>query len=297
MEGRELPDQRRGRVDARQREPPHPAAVRPQEARRLAQADLQRDLKQLAVATRSGHPDPDRQQGAAVAHAPNPGHDDVGLEADLADDVGRHRLLLEHRLDGGLVADHVVALRVARDPDLGKALAQLAHRREQGGGGLELAGGLARVPCDHEDVVHPRRPKAPHQPFQVTGVAHEAGRDVRRDRVAGRAQPLHQLEGRVKAPAGGGGDRELDPPWHVRHDVVHDPVERQDLVAGRFSASISARRDSASVAGLGCSGDSIRLILGSCRVRAALQFRTVICKARVQHFAAYDDDTRLLRHE
>src|ERR687896_2618279 len=57
--GRQLPDQRGGRVDARQREPPHPAAVRTQEPRRLAEADPPRDLKKLAVAHRSGHPDPD----------------------------------------------------------------------------------------------------------------------------------------------------------------------------------------------------------------------------------------------
>src|SRR5215207_10848355 len=101
--------------------------MRPQEAGRLAQPDSQRGPQQLAIVHDPRYPDPDGQQRAALPHPADPGGDHVRVEGNLADDVGGHRLLLEHRLDGGLVADELMALRVARYADLAEAVAELAH--------------------------------------------------------------------------------------------------------------------------------------------------------------------------
>ena len=58
--------QRVGREGARD-ETPQPRAVRAQEARRLAEPDLHRHAQELGVVDDPGHPDPDRQRGAALA--------------------------------------------------------------------------------------------------------------------------------------------------------------------------------------------------------------------------------------
>src|SRR5919108_1271108 len=70
--GGEVTHQAAGRVAARQGKAPYPSAVRPEEARRLAQTDLPRDLEKPAIVHGSRNSDPDRKEGAAVTNAPNP---------------------------------------------------------------------------------------------------------------------------------------------------------------------------------------------------------------------------------
>ena len=90
----------------------------------------------LALSTMPGMP---IQIGSAVPRprtAPTHAAIVVGVEADLADDVGGQRRLLEHRLDRRLVVDQVVALRIAGDAQLGEGTgrARAAATRRRGTG-------------------------------------------------------------------------------------------------------------------------------------------------------------------
>src|SRR5919109_2981057 len=152
--GREPADQRVG-LERPHHERPQPRAVGAQEARGLAETDPHRDSQQLRVVDDAGQADPDRQARSARAHPRDPGADSLGFEADLTDDVGRHRRLLEHRLDRRLVADQVMALRIAGDAELREAAAHVVHRRQQLGRAVEPPG-LLRVSGRHEYFAHAR---------------------------------------------------------------------------------------------------------------------------------------------
>ncbi len=76
-----------------------------------------------------------------------------------------------------------MALRVARDPDLLEAVADLGHCLEQLRRAVVLAGRLVGVAGHDEhvvgsDLVHPREDLV-----QVSAIAHESRRDVRDDLV------------------------------------------------------------------------------------------------------------------
>src|SRR5207253_9974962 len=97
--------------------------------------------------------DEDRQLGSALPYRADPPHDGRRIEAELADDVRRVVLLLEHRLDRLLVADERVALGVAGDAALAWAVPHRSHRLEQVGRALELAGRPRDVAGVHEHLV------------------------------------------------------------------------------------------------------------------------------------------------
>ena len=166
-------------------QPAHPAVLVASRKR----ADCPRPIfiemrTSLRVVHDAGQADPDRQVGAAGAHVADPALDHRRVEADLADDARRHRRLGEHRLDGLLVADDVMALGVARDADLAERAAQLAHRAQQVGGAVELARGRVGVARRDEHLAHARREQPPGELLQVRAVAHQPGREVRHDGVA-----------------------------------------------------------------------------------------------------------------
>jgi hypothetical protein len=134
--------------------------------------------------------------------APRPGGapadpvvDGVVVEADLAGDVRRVGLLLVHRLDGVLVADQGVALRVAGDADLLEAVPDLVHRPEQRCGALELAGGLRRVARHDEDVPNVSLAQPRQDLAELRPVPDEPRREVRGDLEALLREPLGQLQG------------------------------------------------------------------------------------------------------
>ena len=60
---------------------------------------------------------------AAGAHPLDPRLDRVGVEGQVADDVGRVAALVPHRLHGEVVVDLGVRLGVAGDADVGERLA------------------------------------------------------------------------------------------------------------------------------------------------------------------------------
>jgi hypothetical protein len=135
-------------------EPGDPVAVVAQEASRLAQPDLPRDAQQLRTGDVPRHPDPDRQVSAPATDVRDPAGDRGGVEAELADDVRGHRRLGEHRADGLLVADQVVAFRIPGDADRVELGAARPHRLEQLHGTGELAGRLGGVAGEHEQLAH-----------------------------------------------------------------------------------------------------------------------------------------------
>src|SRR5438445_1067949 len=76
-------------------QPGHDAALLPEEAKRIAHADLDRDAEQLGPGHHSRDADVDRESEARVADASDPGHDRARVEADLGHQVGGVRLLVE----------------------------------------------------------------------------------------------------------------------------------------------------------------------------------------------------------
>jgi hypothetical protein len=94
------------------------AAVLDQEAGRLPDADPGRHGHQLGALHRAGQPEQQGHGDAAAAHPPHPGADSVGIEGQVADHVSGVVPLVPHRLDGEVVGDRRVGLRVTGDADL-----------------------------------------------------------------------------------------------------------------------------------------------------------------------------------
>ena len=94
----------------------------------------------------------------------------------------------EHRPDRLLVADQVVALRVAGDPDRLELGPARPHRLEQLRRAGELAGRLRGVAGEHEQLAHSRRRAAGRAARdEMRAVAHQARREVRHRRGSRRA--------------------------------------------------------------------------------------------------------------
>ena len=136
-----------------------------------------------------------------------------------------------------------MALRVAGDADLGEPPPQLVHRGEQTGRAGELARRLTRVPCDHEDLAHVRRLQPLDHLLEMLAIADEPGRQVRDHVVAAPPQPLGELQRRLHSLARRGRDRELDLGRNVPGDLVLDPVQGKDLVAGSLQGGDQGRVD------------------------------------------------------
>jgi hypothetical protein len=188
------------------------------------------------------HADPDRQVRAAPAYLSDPAGDHVGVEAELADDVGRHRRLGEHRADRLLVADQVVALRIAGDADPVEVRAPGPHRLEQLRRARELAGRVGGVAGEHEQLAHAAGVQPLEQLGQVSAIAHQPRRDVRDGGVAGAGEPLGQLERGVQALARGGSDGDLHVGSEVSQDLFLDALQRQHLEARAAQQVRQARR-------------------------------------------------------
>jgi hypothetical protein len=73
----------------------------------------------------------------------------------------------------------LMAFRVARDTDLAKTVAELAHRGEEPGRVRKLAGLLPRVTGDHEHLAYVRGLGAKQHLGEVLSVADEPSRNVR----------------------------------------------------------------------------------------------------------------------
>src|SRR5207244_1003997 len=131
-------DQGAGPVAAVQEQARDQAALPADEPRRLADSDPRRDPKELPARNRPWNSDVDRQLDAAGPNGSDPPRDHAGVEAELADDVRRERLLVEHHLNRPLVADEGVALRVARDPNLFDPVSKLGHRAQERRRAVEL---------------------------------------------------------------------------------------------------------------------------------------------------------------
>src|SRR5437763_10272040 len=156
------------------------AAVPADEPSRLAHSDPRRDAKEPRARDRPRDSDEDRQSDAAGADGSDPPCDHAGVEAELADDVRRERLLLEHHLDRRLVADEGVALRVAGDAHLVDSVLELGHRFEQSGRAGELPRRHVHVAGNREDVADADRPQPPEDVPEVLLVPDETGRELRR---------------------------------------------------------------------------------------------------------------------
>src|SRR5712691_10135966 len=122
------------------------------ESSRLTDSDPRRNSKEPGTRNRPGNSDVDWKPHPTGPDGSDPPRDHAGVEAELADDVRRERLLVEHHLDRGLVADEGVAFRVAGDAHLVDAVPELGHRREERGRAVELSRRQVHVAGDREDV-------------------------------------------------------------------------------------------------------------------------------------------------
>ncbi len=132
--------------------------------------------RSLVVLIGPGMPDVDRKPSAPRPHVLDPPHRHLGVEADLADDVGRELGFLEHRLDRRLVVDQGVALGVAGDADLGDLVPVLRHRAQERGRPFELPRRLRCIAGDDEDLADARLVEPREDPAQVALVQDEPGR-------------------------------------------------------------------------------------------------------------------------
>jgi hypothetical protein len=228
----QLLDQRAGAVAAAQEQAREQPAVPAQKSRRLTDSDPRRDAKELRARNRPGNPDVDGEPDAAGSDGSDPPRDHTGVEAELADDVRREGLLFEHHLNRGLIADEGVALRVAGDPNLFRALPELGHRHEQRRRAVELPCRQVRVAGDREDVADADREEPLEDVLQMLLVPDEASCEVRRNLEPGRRELLAQSQRRFEPPCRRRGDRHLDLSRDVREHVVGDPLDREHLVAG-----------------------------------------------------------------
>src|SRR5215831_1235554 len=80
-------------------------AVPADEPRRLADSDPRCDPEEPSALNRARNSDVDRQLDAAGSNGSYPPGERTGVEAELTDDVRGKRLLVEHHLNRGLVAD------------------------------------------------------------------------------------------------------------------------------------------------------------------------------------------------
>ena len=120
-----LPDGRRALLDERlprepagRDQPGHQALLLGQEAGGVTDPDLGRHAEQLGPVDRSGHAEQQRELDAPEPHTVDPVLDHRGVEGQVADDLGGVLALVPHRLDGQVVVDRRVALRIAGDPDV-----------------------------------------------------------------------------------------------------------------------------------------------------------------------------------
>src|SRR5207249_1880021 len=102
---RQALDQGTGPVAAAQEQAREQSAVATNEPRRLADSDSGGDPQELPARDGTGNPDVDGQADAALPDGADPPGDHTRVEAELADDVRRERLLVEHHLNRRLVAD------------------------------------------------------------------------------------------------------------------------------------------------------------------------------------------------
>src|SRR5690349_8030014 len=100
--------------------PGDPARMAAQESRGIGDADLRRHAQQPRRVCHARHADVDRKAHAAMTHALHPSPHRLGVEAHVAHDVGREAALVPHRLDGHVVVDEWMALRVTGDADVGE---------------------------------------------------------------------------------------------------------------------------------------------------------------------------------
>ena len=183
-----------------------------------------------------------RSSGSVTPAGPDPG-DPLAqrgrVEAQVADDVGGVPPLVPHGLDGDVVVDPRVALRVAGDPDRARTgcPSRPAVRAATARCRTRPAGGSAS-PAGHEHVVHPAGGQPGHDVGQVRVVAHQPGGQVRHHPVARPGQPLGQVERGVQAL--GRARRSRSPSCSRGHPLAHrvlDAAGREHLVPRRAASS------------------------------------------------------------
>ena len=104
--------------------------------------------------------------------------------------------LVPHRLDGDVVADLRVALRVAGDASAGERTIHLGQGVEQAECAVEPAEWRVGVAGRDEHVVHPADSQPGNDVREVRLVVHQPGRQVRHYPVAVRGKALGQVQGR-----------------------------------------------------------------------------------------------------
>src|SRR5262249_34975721 len=101
--GSDAEDQPIGVEAPRLEHPPEPAGVAAQEPRRLPDPVLRVDAQQLGRVRDPELADVDRQLVASVPDSSDPAGYDLGVEAEVADDVGCGSPLVPHGLNGEVV--------------------------------------------------------------------------------------------------------------------------------------------------------------------------------------------------
>src|SRR5262245_28310218 len=197
---RQALDQGAGPVAVGHQQAREQPAVPPDESRRLADADPRRDPEELSALNRSRNSDVDRQPDAAGSDGSDPPREDAGVQAELTDDVRGKRLLVEHHLNRGLVADEGVALRVAGNAHFLDAVLELGYRHQQRRRPVELPCRQVDIAGDRKDVADAHRDKPLEEVPQVVLVSDEASCEMRGNLEPDRRELLAHSQGRLDPP-------------------------------------------------------------------------------------------------
>ena len=181
---------------------------------------------------RPGQPHVQRQGDAAGPDPLDPPAQPGRVEAHVAHDVGRVPALVPHGLDGDVVVDLGVALRVPGDPDPGERVTHLGQPFQQRQRALERPGRVRRVPARHEHVVHAARPQPLDDLRQVRVAGHRPGGQVRDHPVAAAGQLLGELDGRLQPLDRRRGDGHRHPGRHPLGHGLLGPLGRDHLEPG-----------------------------------------------------------------
>ena len=202
-----------------------------QEPRGVRGACLGSHPEQPGPLQRPGQPQVQGQRDAPGPHAVDPPAQQGRVEAQVADDVGGVPALVPHGLDGDVVLDPRVALRVAGDPGPRERGAHLREPFQQRQGAVELTGRGVGVTRRHEHVVHAAGGQPRHDVGQVGVIGHQPRRHVRDHPEPPAGQPLGQVERGLEPLGGRGGHGHRLVRGHpLRHGVL-DAAGREHLEA------------------------------------------------------------------
>ena len=194
-----------------------------------------------------GQADVDGQREALPATVREPRPDRGGVEAQLGRHVARERRLGPERVQQGRIGDERVALRIARDPDLGQRMTDLGHRAQQ----RQPVGEVARLlgVTAHDERPIDAGPLEPRDELgQVGAITDHPGRQVRHRAESQGLELLAQGDGGLDALGRRGGHRHRRPGRQERRlfqrVLQRDQLERrrvQDRGEGGRLGAASAR--------------------------------------------------------